>query len=62
MKETLRVKMENMLRRIADRVEMLQKSINEYKEAGDHGNAMKCNIRMQTFKLIEDDLRKELQS
>ena len=38
--------MKNMLYRIAGRVEMLQKSINEYKEAGDLENTMKCNIRM----------------
>lgn len=54
--------MENMLFRIVDRVEMLQKSINEYKENGDFENAMKCDIKMRTFKLIEEDLRKELQS
>ena len=62
MKQTLRERMENMLCRIVGRVEMLQKSINEYKDAGDFENAMKCDIKMRTFKLIEDDLRKELQS
>ena len=62
MKQTLRERMENMLCRIVGRVEMLQKSINEYKEAGDFENAMKYDIKMRTFKLIEDDLRKELQS
>lgn len=60
MKESLRERMENMLYRIVGRVEMLQKSINEYKEAGDFENAMKCDIKMRTFKLIEDDLRREL--
>lgn len=54
--------MEIMLCRIVGRVEMLQKSINEYKEVGDFENAMKCDIKMRTFKLIEEDLRKELQS
>lgn len=62
MKQTLRERMENMLCRIVGRVEMLQKNINEYKEAGDFENAMKCDIKMRTFKLIEEDLRKELQS
>lgn len=62
MKQSLRVRMENMLCRIVGRVEMLEKSIKEYKEAGDFENAMKCDIKMRTFKLIEDDLRKELLS
>ena len=61
-KKPLRERMENMLYRIVGRVGMLQKSINEYKEAGDFENAMKCDIKMRTFKLIEEDLRKELQS
>ena len=60
MKQTLRERMENMLCGIVGRVEMLQKSINEYKEAGDFENAMKCDIKMRTFKLIEENLRKEL--
>jgi len=60
MKTSLRERMENMLCRIVGRIEMLQKSINEYKEAGDFENAMKCDIKMRTFKLIEEDLRKEL--
>lgn len=62
MKQTLRDRIEDMLCRIVGRVEMLQKSINEYKEDGDFENAMKCDIKMRTFKLIEEDLRKELQS
>ncbi len=62
MKQTFRERMENMLYRIVGRVEMLQKSINEYKEAGDFENALKCDIKMRTFKFIEDDLRNELQS
>lgn len=62
MKQTLRERMENMLCRIVGRVEMLQKSINEYKETGDFESAMKCDIKMRTFKLIEEDLRNELQS
>ena len=62
MKQTLRERIENMLCRIVGRVEMLQKSIDEYKENGDFENAMKCDIKMRTFKLIEEDLRKELQS
>jgi len=62
MKQTFRERMENMLCRIVGRVEMLQKSINEYKEAKDFENALRCDIKMRTFKLIEDDLRNELQS
>ena len=62
MKLTFRERMENMLCRIVGRVAMLQKSINEYKEANDFENAMKCDIKMRTLKLIEDDLRNELQS
>ena len=62
MKETLRERMGRMLCRIVDRVNMLQISINQYKEAGDFENAMKCDIKMRTFKLIEEDLRKELES
>jgi len=62
MKQTLRERMEYMLYRITGRVEMLQKSINEYKESNDFENAMKCDIKMRTLKLIEDDLRKELLS
>lgn len=62
MKQTLRERMENVLCRIVGRVEMLQKSINEYKENGDFESAMKCDIKMRTFKLIEEDLRRELQS
>ena len=58
---SFRERIENMLCRIVGRVELLQKSINEYKEAGDFENAMKCDIKMKTFKLIEEDLRKELQ-
>lgn len=62
MKQSFRERMENMLCRIVGRVEMLQKSINEYKEADDFENTMKCDIKMRTLKLIEDDLRKELLS
>ncbi len=62
MRQTLRERMENMLCRIVGRVEMLQKSIDEYKDAGDFENAMKCDIKMRTLKLIEEDLRKELLS
>lgn len=62
MEQSLRVRMENMLCRIVGRVEMLEKSIKEYKEASDFENAMKCDIKMKTFKLIEDELRKELLS
>ena len=58
---SFRERIENMLCRIVGKVELLQKSINEYKEAGDFENAMKCDIKMKTFKLIEEDLRKELQ-
>jgi hypothetical protein len=58
---SFRERIENMLCRIVGRVEMLQKSINEYKEAGDFENAMKCDIKMRTFKSIEEELRKELQ-
>lgn len=60
MRRTLRERMEDMLNRIVGRVEMLQKSINEYKEVGDFENAMKCDIKMRTLKLVEDDLRREL--
>lgn len=60
MKHTLRQRIENMYCRISDRIEMLQKYINEYKESGDFENAMKCDIKKRTFKLIEEDLRKEL--
>lgn len=62
MKQELRERMENMFYRIVVRIEMLQKYINEYKESGDFENAMKCDIKMRTFKLVEEDLRKELQS
>jgi DNA-binding FrmR family transcriptional regulator len=62
MKQTLRERMENILCRIVGRIEILQKIINEYKECGDFENAIKCDIKMRTFKLIEEDLRKELQS
>ena len=44
------------------RIEMLEKSIKEYKENNDFENAMKCDIKRSTFQLIADDLRKELQS
>ena len=60
MKETLRERIENMLCRITNRIEMLQKSINEYKDSGDYENAMKCDIKMRTFKIIEEDLRNSL--
>jgi hypothetical protein len=40
MKQTLRDRIENMLCRIVGKVEMLQKSINEYKEVGDFENQM----------------------
>jgi len=62
MKQTLRERMENILCRIVGRIEILQKIINEYKECGDFENAIKCDIKMRTFKLIEEDLRKELKS
>jgi hypothetical protein len=62
MKQTLRVRIQNMLCRIVGRVEVLQKHINEYKEVNDFENAMKCDIKMRTFKLIEEALRDELKS
>lgn len=62
MKQTLRDRIENMLCGIKGRVEMLQESINEYKENGDFEKAWTCDIKMRTLKLIEEDLRKELQS
>jgi predicted nuclease with TOPRIM domain len=62
MKTSLRERLENMLCRIVGRVEMLEKSIKEYKENNDFENAMKCDIKRSTFQLIADDLRKELHS
>ena len=62
MNQTLRERMENMLFRIVERIEILQKNINEYKEEGYFESAMKCDIKMRTFKIIEEELRKELQS
>ena len=62
MKTSLRERLENMLCRICGRIEMLEKSIKEYKVNNDFENAMKCDIKRSTFQLIADDLRKELQS
>lgn len=62
MKETLRGRMENMLCRITGRAEMLERSIKQYLEEKDYENAMKCDIKLQTLILVEEDLRKQLQS
>lgn len=43
-----------------ERIEMLQHNINGYKESDDFENAMKCDIRLQTLKLVEFNLREEL--
>jgi hypothetical protein len=61
MKTSLRERLENMLCRLVGRVEMLDKSIKEYKEDNDFDNAMKCDIKRSSFQLIVNDLRKELQ-
>ena len=61
MKTSLRDRLENMLCRLVGRVEMLEKSIKEYKENNDFENAMKCDIKRSSFQLIVNDLRKELQ-
>lgn len=59
--ETLRVRLENMLCRLVGRVNMLQQSIDQYKVSGDFESAMKCDIKMRTLKLVEEDVRKLLQ-
>jgi len=62
MKTNLRERLENMLCKICGRIEILEKSIKQYKQENDFENAMKCDIKRSTFQLIADDLRKELQS
>ena len=62
MKETLRERMENMLCRITGRTEMLKRSIKGYIAEEDYENAMKCDIKYQTLRLVEEDLRNQLQS
>jgi len=57
MKETIRQKLERSLSRMIKRRNQLQKHIDEYKADDDFENAMKCDIKKNTFDLVIGDLR-----
>lgn len=60
MKKSLFERMLAMRERLIARIKQLEQYIDEYKEAGDYENAMKCDIKCRQLKLVESELTKEL--
>lgn len=60
MKETLRERIEQMRMRLVNRIEMLDKHIEEYKEANNYEKAMINDIKRSQLLLILGELDKAL--
>ena len=62
MKTSLRERMEAMLDRMVKRRIQLEKHIAEYVEAGNYLDASINKVKLGVLKMVEEDLRKELDS
>ena len=60
MKKSFYERIESMLKRILERIAMLERNIEQYAEEGNFEDAAKCQTKRDTFLLVANDLRKEL--
>ena len=61
MKETLRQHIERMRADLVIRLDHLNNSVKEYKEADDFENAMKCDIKISQLKVVFDRIVEALE-
>lgn len=62
MKQTLRDRIELMLKRLEDRCTQLDEHIIKYAEVGNHSDAAINQIKKESFQMVVSDLRRQLQS
>ena len=58
MKKTLKENLLIEIKRIDQRIDMLNMHIKDYKENNDYENAMKCDIKWRQLKMVSQSLKK----